>query len=176
MKKNVLLVLCALILFTINCSEIRVNHDYDKEADFSKFKTFDFLSAPMNIRTDSIAMKRIYNTVALGLKDKGLTRVVDNADLLIAVHTDVRDQINVNYYGYSYSPYYWHGYWGPGAMGVYTYEQGSLVIDMVEAKDMEMVWRGVAQAALPSNPDPARMEEGIKVAVSRILDKYPPKK
>lgn len=130
----------------------------------------------MNIRTDSITMNRIYNIVALELKEKGLTRVVNDADLLIAVHTDVRDQINVNYYGYSYSPYYWHGYWGPGAAGAYTYEEGSLVIDMVEAEDMEMVWRGVAQAALPDNRDPARMEEGIKVAISRIMDKYPPKK
>jgi len=164
------------MLFTVNCSEIRVNHDYDKEADFSKFKTFDFLSAPVNIRTDSIAMNRIYRIVALELKEKGLTRVVENADLLIAIHTDVRDQINVNYYGYSYSPYYWHGYWGPSSVGVYTYEQGSLVIDMVEAKDMEMVWRGVAQAAVPSNPDPARIEEVVKVAISRIMDKYPPKK
>jgi hypothetical protein len=47
---------------------------------------------------------------------------------------------------------------------------------MVEAEDMELVWRGMAQAALPRNPDPQRMEEGVRVAIERILDKYPPKK
>jgi hypothetical protein len=165
-----------LILLTLNCSELKIRHDYDREADFSKFKTFDFMSAPADVRDNDSLNKRIYAAVALDLKEKGLTRVVNDADLLIAVHTDVRDQINITRWGYSYAPYYWHGYWGTAGASVSRYEEGTLIIDMVESADMELVWRGMAQAALPYNPDPIRMEQGVKVAIERILDKYPPKK
>ena len=176
LRKISLLLLAGLILFAANCSELKIRHDYDRDADFSQFKTFDFMSAPMDVRTNDFLQKRIYTAVALKLKEKGLTRVVNDADLLIAVHTDVRDQINIAHWGYSYAPYYWHGYWGAGGVSVSRYEEGTLIVDMVEAADMELVWRGMAQAALPSNPDPQRMEEGVKVVIDRIMDKYPPKK
>ena len=176
MKKYSSFLLIGLVLFTINCSELRIRHDYERGVDFSEFETFDFLNAPMDIRTDEFLQRRIYAAIALNLKEKGMVRVVNDADILIAVHTDVRDQINVAHWGYSYAPYYWYGYWGAGYTTVSRYEEGTLVIDMVEAEDMELVWRGMAQAALPPNPDPQRMEEGVRVAIERILDKYPPKK
>ena len=42
--------------------------------------------------------------------------------------------------------------------------------------DEELVWRGVASAVLPNNPNPQKMSEGVANAVVRILDKFPPKK
>lgn len=177
MKKiTSLMLLVGFALLTIGCSTLKVNHDWDREKDFSKYKTFDFLTPPMDYRVSDLVMKRVYSSIALEMKNKGLTRVMDDPDLLIAVHTGVQDKIDVTYWGYHYAPYYWYGYWGPGSTTAYRYEEGHLVIDMVDADDEELVWRGVASAVLPDNPNPARMSEGVANAVARILDKYPPKK
>ena len=164
-----------LVILAFGCSTLRVQHDWDREQDFSKYKTFDFLTPPVDYRANDLVMKRVYSSIALELKNKGLTRVTNNADLLIAVHTGVQDKVDIQHWGYHYAPYYWYGYWGPSSVTAYRYEEGHLIIDLVDGDDEELVWRGVASAVLPDNPDPRRMSEGVAQAVARILDKFPPK-
>ena len=110
------------------------------------------------------------------MKAIGYTRESNTADVLIAVHTDVRDRVDIVSYGYHYAPQYRNRYWGPNRVSTYRYKAGTLVIDIVKAENMELIWRGVAQAALPSNPSPERIVQGVKNAVRVIMDKYPPQK
>jgi hypothetical protein len=65
-----------------------------------KYKTFDFLMPPVDYRANDLVMKRVYSSIALEMKNKGLTRVTNNADLLIAVHTGVQDKVDVQHWGY----------------------------------------------------------------------------
>ncbi len=177
MRRILLLTLVASLVFlTFGCSTLRVNHDWDREQDFSKYKTFDFLTQPVAIRVSELVMKRIYSSIALEMKNKGLTRVMKDADLYIAVHTGVQDKVDVQTWGYSYAPSYWYGYWGPTSTTAYRYEEGHLIIDMVDGDDDELVWRGVASAVLPDNPNPEGSSERVAMVVARILDKFPPKK
>ncbi len=175
LKRIILLGLIGLMVLATGCSSIRVNYDYDREEDFSRFKTFDFLTPPVDIRVDELVMRRIYSAIALDLKTKNLTRVMDDPDLWVAVHMQVQDRIDVATWGYHYAPYYWYGYWGTG-VSAYRYEEGALIIDFVSAKDDELVWRGVGQGALPDRPTSDQIDNLVKYTVGKILHKFPPKK
>jgi len=80
-----------------------------------------------------------------------------------------------NYYGWG-SPWGWG--WGyPWAMGyggsnVSTTTEGTLYIDIIDAKTNELIWQGMGTASLVRNME--KKEARIKEIVSKILEKYPP--
>ena len=88
-------------------------------------------------------------------------------DFLIAYHANVRDKIDVDTYGYRYGRY-------GRRIGTYTtvrqYQQGTLVIDLVDANSKELFWRGWAKGEV----NDAVSKEKIDDTVAKILDKYPP--
>ncbi|MFQ5584602.1 MAG: DUF4136 domain-containing protein [Calditrichia bacterium] len=170
----------AFIVLALGCSSgIKVQHDWDKQEDFSRFKTYDIMEMPQNKRGNQLVFKRIVDAVERELAAKGLTRNVPDPDLLVAIHTSVKNRVNVTDWGYHYAPYgyYWggSGYWGGSRIDVYEYEEGTLIIDFVKAGDEEMIWRGVAQGTMPENPSPEKVDRIINEVVNRILKNYPPK-
>jgi hypothetical protein len=56
-----------------------------------------------------------------------------------------------------------------------VYEQGSLILDVVSAKEKQLVWRGAADAKVDRTRTPAQRTALINEAVSRMLQKFPPK-
>jgi hypothetical protein len=56
-----------------------------------------------------------------------------------------------------------------------AYEQGSLIIDVISAKDQQIVWRAVAAAEIDRNRTPAQRAKIITDAVGQMLKKFPPK-
>jgi len=178
MKKWILVLMVALIGLAVSCSSITTQYDYERGEDFSRFKTFSFLPAPPELAQNQLIAKRIGRAIITNLATKGLTETDSNPDLMIAVHTEVKDKVNVTSYGYGYAPYYTWGYWGRGRGGVdvQQYEEGTLIIDLVDAQAKEMVWRGMASKALPSAPTPEKIDKIIDDVVTKIFEKYPPGK
>lgn len=96
-----------------------------------------------------------------------------NPDFLIAQHIGRKDQVQVTSYGYGYGSNI--GYWGSGGVSTYEYEEGSLILDFVDAKSNEMIWRGVAKGDVNRVNTPEKSEKIIDEAVHDILINYPPK-
>jgi hypothetical protein len=175
MKKSIVYMSLAFLLTMTACSHTDVRFDYERGVDFSKFKTFDFIPVPEALVENPLVIKRIGNAIIKEMEAKGLTHDA-KADLLIAIHTGVEDKIDVASYGYAYAPYYRYGYWGRGYGGatVSRYEEGTLVIDLVDNAEDELVWRGEASKALPYNPTPEQIDKIIDEVVSKTLANYPP--
>ena len=177
MKKWNLILMVALIGLAISCSSITTQYDYERGEDFSRFKTYSFLPVPAELAQNQLVVKRIGRAIIQNLATKGLTETDSNPDLNIAVYTQVKDKVSVTSYGYGYAPYYSFGYWGHGMGGgtdVSQYEEGTLIIDLVDAQAKEMVWRGMASKALPSAPTPEKIDKIIDNVVAKIFEKYPP--
>jgi hypothetical protein len=167
-----------LICFIMSCASIYgVEHDYDKKVDFANLKTYDWMSIPEKANIDSLSLQRVKSAVNDELKDKGLMMTSDNPDFLIAEHLGKKDKIQVTDWGYDYGPY--RGYWGrypaPGGISVSEYEEGSLILDFVDAKSKKMIWRGVAKAVVDRANTPEKREKLINEAVQEILKNFPPK-
>ena len=67
--------------------------------------------------------------------------------------------------------------WGMGGMGTSTttvrqYDVGTVVLDMWDAGQKRLVWRGTASDTV--SDDPQKTTEKIHTAVERLFENYPP--
>jgi len=181
MRTTFSVLICFLLLFSVSCSTAKVHFDYDRQEDFSQFRTYNFIPVPNELSADvnSMVIRRIEEAIALALGDKGFNRTEASPDFLVAIHLESKDKFNVQNWGYSYAPYdlYYRGagYWGSGGITVQQYQQGTLIIDVVKTADKELVWRGVGTKALSPNPTPKTIDRNVNLVVSKIMQSFPPK-
>ena len=167
-----------LILLVVSCSSVNVYNDYDKKVDFTQFKTFAFYKPGVDkVEISDLDKKRILKSIEAEMLAKGFTKS-ENPDLLINFFTKSREQVDVNAFnnswGYGYG-YGWNPYiWGGNRTTVRTTTQGTLFIDLIDAKKKEMVWQGEGQGEIFKNQN--NKEERIGEFVKEILKQYPPQK
>lgn len=179
MKQLLKVMTTGLLLFAYSCSPyIRVKYDYDQNLDFSGYHTYDWVTRPKGHPADAreamlkndLLEQRIKSAVNKTLAEKGLSQVSDSPDIFVAYHTGVEDKIKVVNWGYTYPSHYWGG----RRVDVYQYEEGTLIIDFIDAKSKRLVWRASASATLSKRAKPEEMDKNIKRAVSKMLSPFPP--
>ena len=60
-----------------------------------------------------------------------------------------------------------------GAHGVTAYRQGTLILELVDARSEERLWAGWASDALPAVPDPDKVGKKAEKALKKILQRLP---
>jgi Domain of unknown function (DUF4136) len=177
MKLNNQIYLLVSALFAAGCSEqLRVKSDYDKDVDLKLYKTYAWLPVKeIESKVDPLFYnelydKRIKSAVDIQLKSKSIHYTTDSPNLRIHYHILVNNKsiILPTRYGYNYSPY-----WIRNQTDVYYYQEGTLIIDFMDAKNNNLVWRGWATATVGNN-EMDLTEEKINEAVHKILKKFPP--
>ncbi|WP_242082334.1 DUF4136 domain-containing protein [Aestuariivivens sediminis] len=177
--------LLALVIMLSSCSSVRVAADYDKNANFNDYKTFAFFKTGIDkAEISDLDKRRILRAIEAELLSKGFTKS-ENPDLLISLFTKSQQRVDVynNAWGYGawgwggWGPWGWGGYgpgwgWGWNNPSVSTSTQGTLYIDLIDAKKKELVWQGMGTGYLSKNVE--KKEERIKEFVNNILSKYPP--
>ncbi|TBX65345.1 DUF4136 domain-containing protein [Flavobacterium silvisoli] len=166
-----------LFLILTSCSSVRVNSDYDKKVDFTPFKTYAFLKSGIDkVEISDLDKKRILHAIDDAMASKGFTKS-ESPDLLINFFTKEREQVDVNQFnagwgygwGYGWNPYFWGG-----RTTVNRYTEGTLYIDLIDAKKKELIWQGEGEGVLTK--DTNKKDEVIKEFVTKILEQYPPQK
>jgi hypothetical protein len=175
MKTSILTPALLLILLTACSPTVKVTSDYDKQVDFTKFKTYAFSTESMSLPVNDLNRKRVLGDVETQLATKGLTKVEENYDLLVDVRITAKErQEATSYTTGGYGGYRWGGGMGTTSTTVSTYVDGSLIITLVEATKKEMVWQGVGVRTLDTDATSEQREKNINEAVTAILSKYPP--
>ncbi len=169
-------------LAAAGCSTIAVNQDFDTAANFAAYKTYAWIAqqAPMPgdaktaLQSNTLIDKRVKTNVDAELAAKGMVLTADNPDAFLVYHLGIDQKIDVQDWGYSY-PRYPYGGWYGGQVDVYQYNEGTLIVDIVDAKTNQLVWRGTATKTIDESASPEQREANLKEVVSRIFEKYPPK-
>ena len=121
-----------------------VRADYDKAADFGKYRTYNFVAATGTGSTDakSLAQQILQNAASREMESRGYTKA-DNADLLINFKGKLEEKTDIEstpapmygagwgYRGYYGAPYGAYGYGGT-EVSTRRYNVGTLVMDMVD--------------------------------------------
>jgi hypothetical protein len=169
------------LVFAINvaiagCASMTVSSHIERGVNFSDFVTYDW-GPPDNLpvgdpRLDNNPFFNDYlqGTVERNLAAKGFVRAVSGTpDLLVHYHASVNERMDVyeadNRYGYCYADC---------QPQVSTYEQGTLILDMVDSKTNKVVWRGWAQDTMNGvidNQD--RLEKQVKEGVTKMMRLLP---
>ncbi len=189
MRVNKILLILASLLWVVSCSTLTVGYDYNQKIDFSTFKTYDWIPFPKDMPASSMDRARFITSVEVSLASKGISQSSSNPDFLIATHYGKKNKLDINDWGYSYAANtYYSGsnsskfgrygfgsdYSSNGGISAYEYEQGTLIIDFVNAKSKKLAWRAVAKSIVNPASDPAKQSEKINSAVSEILSAFPP--
>ncbi|TDP58358.1 DUF4136 domain-containing protein [Flavobacterium dankookense] len=169
-----------LLLFVLaSCSSVRVYQDYDKNADFSQYKTYAYHKSGIDkAEISDLDKKRILRSIDEVMATKGFTKS-ENPEVLINFTTKEREQVDVNQFnaGWGFG-WGWGWGWNPWLWGnttsVNRYTEGILTIDIIDAKKKELIWQGEGEGALTKRTE--KKDEKIKEFVSKILEQYPPKK
>jgi hypothetical protein len=178
-----ILIAAAMLTAAAGCgTSIRTNYDYDVNADFETYRTYEWLPRPeappgtarQALESNDLLDKRIKSHVNAVLQAKGLQLVSDKPDMLVTYYVNVKDKVQVSDWGYRYSDHYWG--WGGRDIDVYNYEEGTLILDFIDAATHDLVWRGAGSVALDSSRSPEKQDELVGKVVGKILSKFPPKR
>jgi len=178
-----LAVLIGTVLVATGCSSISVRQDYDTQADFVAYRSYAWIqqsttavgSAKAAQQTNTLLDKRIKSAVDTQLAAKGMTLVVENPDALVVYHTGIDNKIEVQDYGYTYPRYGYAGWYG-GEVDVYEYNEGTLIVDLIDAKSDQLVWRGTATKIIDETASTQQREANLNEVVAKIFAQYPPHK
>jgi len=179
-KNNLHIVVILFAVLATSCSSmLKVSNDFDRNANFSIYKTFSVYSVKTSGSVSQLNADRIVAAIKAEMISKGYSYVEANADLTINAITILKDKQSVstatNYYGYGglYRPYGYYGGLGLGAntsVSTYNYKDGSLTIEMVDSKTTKMVWQGIGNKEIDrASKDP---DGDIKKAVALIMESF----
>lgn len=175
----------ATIIFVLSCSSTSVQIDHDREADFSAYSSFAWLSnadddQPSSPAGNQIIDRRIRRAIASNILSKGLSQAPPHsADLLLTYYVSLDQRLRMYSTGWGYGwgwggPRWGYGYafWpGWGYTTVSTYHEGSIVVDIVDREKEQLVWRGVANRVLGKK---SSSEEKIDQTMGRLMAGFPP--
>jgi hypothetical protein len=166
------------------CNTFKVKTDHDSTVDFSSFRTFAFAGpSEMNrggIYDNSLTRKRIESAVVRELTGKGLRQVAldEPQDLRVHYWVGIQDKQRLEStgptVGVARGPHGGYG-WGAGYGGgvtTYEYQEGTLVLDLIEPTKKQLVWRativGTLQDSTTDNVELANK------AIAKAFERYPP--
>ena len=164
-----------LLLFVFaSCSTVRVATDYDREVNFNQYKSFAFYKPGIDkSKISDLDKRRILRAIESELSLKGLSKA-ESPDLLVSIFTKEQERVNVynnNFgYGWGWNPYWYGGYYGRSDSRT---TEGTLYIDLIDAKTNNLVWQGIGTSSLVTN-NVEKKEARIREIVREIMVKYPP--
>lgn len=185
MKK--LLLAWGLVVLAVSVGVAQdVRYNFDKGADFSKFKTYKWVALKDAQSVNPLVEKQIKAAIDAQLATKGLSKVdSDPADLYIGFQAAVGQDKQFTSYssGWGYGGGWYGGGWygGPGGGSTMTTGQtstiytGQLGLDMYDSTNHTLVWRGVASKSLDPKAKPEKQEKNLRKAVTKMMKNYPPK-
>jgi len=176
-----LMAIIALAMVAAGCSTISVNHDLRFRSGFRDLQYVRVAAGACDgdwrrggaRQQNTLLDKRIRSAVEAELQAKGMTADT-RPPLYYCLPTGVDSKINVTDWGTRIHAY--GGWYGDRDVDVYQYEEGTLIVDLIDAKTHQLVWRGTATKTLEDNPSPERMEQNLREVVGKMFASYPPSK
>jgi hypothetical protein len=167
-----------IVMLLTSCSSIKVAADYDKEANFDDLKTFAFFKTGIDkAEISDIDKRRILRAIESELLAQGYTKS-ENPDLLVSIFTKSQQRVDVYNNNWGAGGWGWGGFgprWGWGfnqQPTVSSRSEGTLFIDLIDAKKKELIWQGMGTGYISRNVE--KKDERIKEFVSKVMEKFPP--
>jgi hypothetical protein len=169
-------------LFAICAFAQDVRYTFAAGQDFSKYRTYKWVHINGTDRLNQLAEQQLQEAVGAELAKKGLTRTdADTADLLIAYQASIGQEKQFTSYNsdWGYGPGWGRGWYGGMGSSMTTGETstiyiGQLGLDMYDAGEKKLVWRGTATKTLDTKAKPEKRQKNLAKGVAKLLKNYPP--
>ena len=173
-QKVAFLLVGMMLFFAGKASAQQVKTDYDRSANFARYKTYSW----EHVKTqDSLDVDRIKSAVNAALAAKGWTQVDSGGDVSIVAIEMTRNQqtLNTFYDGFG-GGWGWRRFGGGGfgeaTTTTETYKVGTLVVDLFDTNSKKLLWRGASSDTLSSNSD--KNIKNLDKGVEKMFKQFPP--
>src|SRR5246127_500165 len=184
MKTVLLLSALGLLLTVRSAFGQDVRYNFDKNTDFSRFKTYKWVILKDASTANDLVTKQLKDAVDAQLRTKGLTKIDDDsANLYIGYQAGVSQEKQFTSFssdwGYG-GGWYRGGWYGPGGGmstttgSTSTIYIGQLALDMYDSANHDLVWRGVASKTIDPKAKPEKQQKNLAKAIKKLLKNYPP--
>jgi len=166
-------------------SGANIRSDYDRTADFSQYSTYNFYSdaGPEETNYQSLFSQYMTKAIEREMDSRGY-RKADDPDLLVNFNARLEDKTKITtspapmyggygYYGYRrgfYDP--WMGYGYATETNVSQYTEGTVNIDLVDARQKKLVWEAVGIGRVRDDTF-ENLEERVNEAVPKFFESFP---
>ncbi len=190
---TVLSLIALLLVSACSSGPPKPEIDFNPAFDFTKARTVAFyknsgsVSGENPLLLSDMQRSRIDDALRVAVDNKGLTFLADasKADLLLSWHlatqqkTDVRTYQSASYggmYGHSgrYNRYSMYNCWNCGStqVSVKNYTEGTFIVDLIDPKAKQSVWRSVTESRLKGKLD--KDQSKYDAAAAAIFESFPP--
>ena len=175
LPEKLLIALLLMLLGTVSATAQKVSVGADPAVDLTKFKTYGWSKVAS---TNPVADQIVITAVDAQLAAKGLTKVDTDPELTVVVFGSSMSDVHVS-----------NPSWAPSLNSIATgvavgsqswlVRKGTLVVDLLETKTNNSVWRGTATDTLDRGPtgdkvkDAKVLEKPIKNAVKKMFKQFP---
>ncbi|MDX1800698.1 MAG: DUF4136 domain-containing protein [Marinobacter sp.] len=168
--------LASMLLLALTGCASNVVTDYNASATFSQYRTWAFATDDEKQKAVSLDGARIRDALEKELTAKSLTRAEpETADLL--VHYRIEDVERLDTSGLSFGLGLGRGPFGFGlgtAPPVQQVQEGKLVVELVDTRTNQVVWRAISKRHLNDDQSPETRSKLIHEVVTEMFTKYPP--
>lgn len=192
MKKTIS-ILGALVLFLSSTSILfaQVKSDYDKETDFSKYKTYTFegWEKDSGKKLTDFDKKRITDALKSEFSARGMEVVTSDGDVEITLYIVINNKTSTTAYtdytgGMGYGGMGVRRGWGMGYGGMglgsvssttsYSendYKEGTFVIDMYDNTGKNLIWQGIITSVVKEKS--SKRDKSIPKKIKKLMKEYP---
>jgi opacity protein-like surface antigen len=173
MKTRVLAAAALCLLVSTMAFAQKVNINADRSANFASYHTYMWEASPNPAH--GLWDQRIVEAVDKQLQAKGLTKITSNPDLWVVYSNSIKDEKTVAGAGYGLGPTWGWGNSGTNAAvnTTFVFQVGTLVVEIADTKDKQLVWRGSVSDTINDNSD--KNIKTLDKAVAKLFKGYPPK-
>jgi hypothetical protein len=174
-KRKIFASIGIAMLFATASVAQQVKTDYDRNANFSQYKTYSWEKVQTQ---DPLWIDRIKDAVNVALTAKGLTPAESGGEIAIVAIEMTKNQqtLNTFYDGFG-GGWGWRRGGGFGGFGdatttTDTYKVGTLVVDLFDAHAKTLLWRGSSSDTLSAKSD--KNIKNLNKGVQKMFDHFPP--
>jgi hypothetical protein len=180
MKRKHLLLTLLLLVSSAAVYTATTKSDYDRKFNLSKLRTWDFKAqhrkAKDALASNDLWDRRLQAEIESDLSSNGYQRVKDGEpDFLVAYYMGTQEKEDTRFIGYGYPGFgrgrRWGGGWGAGGVDVWNipYTESTLIVDIVDAHNNMLVWRGYDTDTIDLNKADKTIEKGVETLVKRFV-------
>jgi Domain of unknown function (DUF4136) len=167
MKIKAGLIAAAVCLVSPIAVSQQVSVNYNHDQSFAQYHTYAWATNNPNQIRNSILAQVAQQDINSALQSKGLQMVQEdqNPDLIVTSNGGMQEQT-------SYSAWGMRGI--GGGMGGITPEQnveGTLIVNLYDAKNQSLVWRGIAEDTLSNKGN--KNQQMVEKAVQKMFKQWP---
>jgi hypothetical protein len=172
--------LAAVTLLAACASSVHINTTVAPDAHLGRLHTFRVMTPPPRsdgrvlpsdpMLDNSITNRALREDLENAFGARGYTRDGAAPDFTIAYYASTKEKLDVRMWNYGYRGR-WGGWHEPPGYVADPFTEGTVIVDVVDGRSHELLWRGRGVTRVSDDPDEYIRE--LRKVAKDIVDKFP---